>query len=207
MTKCRRVSLRLCRHLRAGSLISAVAVSTFAVLSASTVLACGYHKPQVVARGLLNLTYPKALYVRTALWQAEDAGVLPPREPRRMHDILVYHRMVSQLAALNARVSMAAGGDSAKVSFVAVLIDTMLWVRFAPVADGYAMRTHADGPGGSDVVVVTHSKVMAALASGRLNAGQAERYGLLRLYGSQNAQQAARDILLVATAHRSAQKR
>ena len=196
-----------CRRLRAVSPIIAVAVSTFAVLSAPTVLGCGYHNPQMVARGLLNLTYPKALYVSTAIWQAENVGVLPPRERRRTRDLLAYHRMVSRLAALNAQVSKAADGDNAKVSFAVVLIDTMLWVRFAPVADGYAMRTHADGPGGSDVVVVTHSKVIAALASGRLNAGQAERYGLLRLYGSQNAQQAARDILLVATAHRSALKR
>jgi hypothetical protein len=207
MTQCRRVSHRLCYRWRAGSFIIAVAVSTFAVLSAPTVLACGYHNPEAVARGLLNLTYPKALYVRTAIWQAENAGVLPPREQRRTRDLLVYHRMVSQLAALNARVSVAADGDNAKVSFAAVLIDTMLWVRFAPGADGYAMHVHADGPGGRDVVVVTHSKVIAALSSGRLNAGQAERYGLLRLYGSQDAQQAARNILLVATAHRSAVKR
>ena len=47
-----------------------------------------------------------------------------------------------------------------------------------------AARIHVSGPERGDLVVVSGEVVVAAIADGRITVGEAQRAGLIRLYGS-----------------------
>jgi hypothetical protein len=152
------------------------------VLNASAAFSCGYHNAVDVARGLLNWTYPKALYVRTAVWQAENAGILPKRKTTEARDLFAYQRTVAHLQTLGARLGRGVSNESTP-SFAVVLVDSVLWSRFKPSGHGYEVEVHTSGPQEGDVVDVTDGKVIGALAEGTLDAHRAEEYGLVRFYG------------------------
>jgi hypothetical protein len=123
---------------------------------------CGYHDPSLIARGILNWTYPKALYVGTAVWQAEASGVLP-RPRQTPQDLFAYQRMVRHLQTLGEKLRSSRIAQAQGSTFSMVLLDSMLWTRFVAVPEGYAVGVHADGPSAGDVVLVTHGKVIRAL--------------------------------------------
>jgi hypothetical protein len=152
-------------------------------LNASTVDACGYHNPVDLGRGVMNWVYPNSLYVQTAVWQAEDAGVLPSRAADLPKDLFAYQRMVKAMRAYGERLTQTNSPTGEMPNFSIVLIDTLLWTRFVRDADGYAVKVHADGPAPNDVVVVTASKVMLSMRDGTLTAAIAHDRGLIRLYG------------------------
>jgi hypothetical protein len=73
---------------------------------------CGYHDPVDLARGMLNWVYPNSLYVRTAVWQAEDAGILPKRASEPSKDLFAYHRIAIAMRSfgeLMAKANIAPG--------------------------------------------------------------------------------------------------
>jgi hypothetical protein len=154
-----------------------------ATLLSSTVYACGYHDPVNLGRGMMNWVYPNSLYVQTAVWQAEDAGVLPSRAAEPTKDLFAYQRIVQAMRAYGALITKAdvAAGEMPNLSVV--LIDTLLWTRFARAADAYAVEVHAEGPAPNDVVMVTAGKVMFSLVDGTLTPRIAYDRGLIRLYG------------------------
>jgi hypothetical protein len=170
---------------------------TAVLVRPTTAEACGYHDPSVIARGVLNWTYPKALYVGTAVWQAEASGVLP--RPTQT-DLFAYQRTVRHLQTLGERLRRSRIAHGQDRSFSMVLLDSMLWTRFAVVPEGYAVEVHADGPAAGDVVLVTHGKVIQALAEGTFDAALAEKHGLLRLYGPAASQDKVRSILISSAA-------
>jgi hypothetical protein len=194
------------RQLRLGGLtckaLHAVAyaiVVSGSALSATGSLACGYHNPQAIARGSLNWTFPKALYVRTALWQAESAGILPQRQPPRMPAALAFRRAALSLRMLADRLSEARARDGKPLHISVVLIDSMLWTRFAATSAGYTALVDVRGAHDGDVVVVTASKVIEAMVRGSLDASVAEAHGLIRLYRQPQSHAALRALLLKAT--------
>jgi len=158
--------------------------------------ACGYHDPSHVAAGVLNWIYPNALYVRTAVWRAQDSGILPKRT-KKARDLFAYQRMASRLQRLGQRLGPAKPGGAAP-SFSAVLIDSILWSRFVPSSEGYRVEVHAKGPGPGDVVLVTDGRVVQALSDGSLDATRAEDYGLIRFYGPAADQRKVRRLLASA---------
>jgi hypothetical protein len=181
---------------RAFTYVGAVVLAA-ALIRPATVEACGYHDPSVIARGVLNWTYPKALYVGTAVWQAEASGVLP-RHAQTPKDLFAYQRLVRHLHALGERLSRSRIAHGQGSSFSIVLLDSMLWTRFAARPDGYEVEVHANGPSLGDVVLVTHRKVIQALAEGSFDAAVAEKHGLIRLYGSAASQDEVRAVLVGA---------
>ena len=58
---------------------SHLAVCATLALAPGAAPACGLEDPSSIAvqRGMLQLAYPLALYVGTAVWQAQVAGALP----------------------------------------------------------------------------------------------------------------------------------
>jgi hypothetical protein len=170
-----------------------------ALLGTPAAHACGYHNPQDAALGILNWTFPKALYVRTAVWMAEESGLLPPRDPQKPQDLFAFHRTTANLQTFARRLSIGSEGDGEGVSFAVVLIDSMLWTRFEATPSGYAAQVHVESRQSQDVVVVTDSKVIRALVDGSLDARKAEIHGLLRLYGPPDRHDKARDALIAAT--------
>ena len=164
-----------------------------ASLQASTVHACGYHDPVNLGRGMMNWVYPNSLYVQTAVWQAEDAGILPSRAAEPTKDLFAYQRIVQAMRAYGALISKAdvAAGEMPNLSVV--LIDTLLWTRFVRTGDAYAVEVHAEGPSPNDVVMVTAGKVIFSLVDDTLTSPIAYDRGLIRLYGRRDAVEMVKD--------------
>ena len=150
--------------------------------SGTSSLACGYHSPQTVALGALNWSYPDALYVRTALWQAEVSGILPPRPSQHLPAALAFRRAQVALGMFADRLSRAGRQGDKPMSIAVVLIDSMLWTRFVASSKGYDAHIDVAGAESGDVVIVTASKVIEAIVRGSYDANLAELNGLIRLY-------------------------
>jgi hypothetical protein len=158
----------------------------------ASALACGYHDPSAFARGALNWLYPDSLHVPTAEWQAEDAGLLPPRKARKERELFEFHRIAADMKSLGRNLSSVAPPDAAELGLSVVLLNSVMWTRYATGAGGFTTEVHADGPGENDVVAVTTPKVVRALLDGVITFSSAETHGLLRLYGAAEGQQATR---------------
>jgi hypothetical protein len=169
--------------------------------AASPASACGYENPQAVALGTLNWVYPNALHVGTAVWQAEDAGLLPARTQSagtQAAGPLAFYRAAALMKQFGARLPAAELGQ-APTSISVVLIPQVMWTRLQAGPEGVSVRSHADGPSAGDVVIVTSEKVVRALLDGSLNAAAAEDYGLLRLYGAQQQVESVRAVMVATT--------
>jgi hypothetical protein len=175
------------RPLAAAALLMAAIV-----FAGQAALACGYHDPRSMARGLMNLVFPKSLYVSTAVWRAQRSGVLPPRQRKAAKDLFAYQRDVSNLQKLGARLVAPSREEG---SFALVLLDSMLWTRFVSGPDGYTVATHVKGPEKGDAVLVTESAVIKALLDGSIDMPAVEAKGLFRLYGPVERQAATRNAL------------
>ena len=155
-------------------------------------LACGYHTPSDIARGTLNYIYPKSLYVRTAVWQAQNSGLLAPRPARAVKDLFAFQHTAADLQQLGDALGPA---PAPRLGFTVVLLDSMLWSRYAPSESGFDVDVHVKGPQKGDAVLVTQSEVIRALNVGSLGFDVAEAQGLIRLYGPADRQEAVRSIL------------
>ena len=172
------------------SLIAATGLSA----TAAGAFACGFEDPTSISvtRGVLNLAYPNALHVISAVWRAQLDGLIARNElPAGAQPLLGYHHAVRRLGAFRDRLSAAIAGGEAS-PFSVVLIGPMLWTNYRPIGAALDMTPHAKGPLSGDVVIVTDLPVIAALAQGRVTAQQARELGLMRLYGSAAA---VRDVI------------
>ncbi len=151
-------------------------------------IACGFHGNPAV--GALNIAYPNALGVRTAVWQAQLEGVLgrpaaeAPSDPFAARVALArrYRAASDRFAAL--REDLAEGGAKhGTPSFTVLLIGHMLWSRFELTGDDYRLQVHAEGAAPGDVVLITDEPVLEVLADGRMPVSRAIDLGLVRLYG------------------------
>lgn len=164
--------------------------------------ACAFHDQVQLARGMMNWSYPDSLHVGTAVWLAQRDGRLArDAAPARGDGLsaeassrLRYLKLALLLHELG-RVLAEAPGRRVRPNLAVVLLEPMLWSRYA-VEDGRVRSTvHAGGPEGGDVVIVTEAPVIEALVAGRLPARDAVRLGVLRLYGSPADSSAAIDWL------------
>jgi hypothetical protein len=173
--------------LGAGVLVLAIAL-------APSARACGFHDASSVSLGMLNLAFPDALYVRTAVWMAQRDGVLArpdpvAAEPQSAEFMLLQmarlRELQVQLGLLKQRIE---GRQTAQPmpAFAVVLIGAILWTRFEQEGSAVNMAVHATGPAREDVVVVTDAPVIAALADDRLSLQAARDRGLVRFYGAQD---------------------
>lgn len=159
-------------------------------------VACGYEDPTAISLGVLNWSYPEALHVRTAVWQAENAGLLPPRGKAPTTGALAFYRAAASMSRLGGLLEAEA--ESRAAGFSIVLIPQVLWTRFVPDSDRVSVMTHAPGPLAGEAVVVTNEKVVRALLDRRLALRDAEAQGLLRIYGEEATQAAVRETLTLA---------
>lgn len=152
--------------------------------------ACGYHDAVGLNRAALNLAYPEALHVHTAVWMAQLQGFIARTEqpapdddrPEPLRALAAYRDTVGQLGLFRDRLGSRLG-ERAVPDFTVVLIGPMLWTRFEKPGEGLAMTPHVTGPSPGDVVVVTDKPVIAALVEGTLTPREAGNLGLLRFYG------------------------
>ena len=80
---------------------------------AGPTLSCGYHDPTLVAQGMLNHMYPRALYVVGAIQRARQAGHLPKfsrsrlqatGEERKILERIAFEKTMSALHALGIAI-------------------------------------------------------------------------------------------------------
>ena len=180
-----------------------------AVLGTSTQApACGLEDPSSIAarRGALQLAYPQALHVGTAVWQAQLAGTLRRDVLAQRADLSPEAR--AQLRLVLARVLLdrlvtrlnAAPTQAERPDVAIVLVGPVLWSRIAGREGGMQAQTHVDGPEPGDVVAVTDLAVVEALSNGSLGVARAVDAGVLRLYGKPADVSATYGWLVAATA-------
>jgi hypothetical protein len=153
-------------------------------------VACGFHEGIGLARSALNLAYPDALHVHTAVWMAQLEGVVAKADPATPDDgrpealraLAAYRDAAGQLGLF--RDLAGARLDASDLpAFTVVLVGPMLWTRFERHGAGLAMAVHVSGPVPGDVVVVTDRPVVAGLVAGTLTPRSARERGLIRYYG------------------------
>jgi glutathione S-transferase len=173
--------------------LRAPALALLAALAAAggPASACGLEDPSSIAflRGTLQLAYPNALHVGTAVWQAQMAGTLPRDAYAQRDDLAPEARAKLRLVKANALLAklaarLNAGPAGAKHPGIAiVLVGPVLWTRFEPGEGPVRAQVHVPGPEQGDVVVVTDIPVLEAIATGTLDVANAVEQGLMRLYG------------------------
>lgn len=155
---------------------------------AAPVTACGYHSS--VAVGALNVAYPNALWVRTAVWQAQLDGLLeradahPTSNPVAARLALArrFREVSARLAQLRDHLASQQPTETTP-AFSVLLLEPMMWSRFVSDGGAVALQVHTDGPVSGDVVLITDEPVLAALATGRMRFAHALELGVLRVYG------------------------
>jgi hypothetical protein len=156
-------------------------------------IACGYEDPRSVSTGILNWVYPDALHVISAVWQAEHAGVLPPRGTMAASGAFAFYRAAASMEKLGARLEHRIAAH-AQPDIAVVLLPAAMWTRYVRGPYGIDVKKHVPGPEREDVVVVTGEKVVRALLAGNLTSKDAEAHGLMRFYGKDEALDAAREV-------------
>jgi hypothetical protein len=168
---------------------SALTASLMAVVSMASppaAHACGYHNDVTMARGLLNWVYPDALYVVGAMSRAVAEGRLPATSSTRAAPDLFggrYRRTVRSLEELGRRLRTASGGEPIPPLSL-VLVEPMLWTRFAPEAGDLRTVLHVAAPQAGELVLVSGEAVIGEIARGRLSIAKAHEEGFLRVYGT-----------------------
>ncbi len=153
-----------------------IACSTLLVL-AGAARACPDHEDPAVGRDRLAAHYPGALDVLPAIAAARREKLLPAANPlaAMFADRFPLQRHLRLIEHFEQRVNGAPDGV-----FSLVLIEPMLWTRFAP---GTGPEIHSPGPHPGELVVVSGEDVIGAIGEGRLSIAQAHGRGLLGLHG------------------------
>jgi hypothetical protein len=160
-----------------------------ALLPIGRVTACGYENPAIIALGSLNSTYPKSLWVSTAIWQARQEGLLPPAP-------IASGRLQAMGALYQLRRHL--GNDQSMPDLAIVFIPAVMWSRLTPQPDKLALTMHVNGPENGDVVMVTEPAALQAWANKSLSTSQLLDNGLIRLYGDEDKVSAMQDALFKA---------
>jgi hypothetical protein len=173
------------RTLTAGWTASTAAL--LALLLAPPALACGYEDPNSLAmrRGALNLAFPKALYVQGALTMAHLNGTIPvERKLPPGKDLFggAFRRAAQMLRRYGEELPDHSY-DADGFAFSLVLIEPMLWTRFAFDDGQVRTEVHVDGPQRSELVVVSAEAALREIVARRLTMSAAEAAGLARFYG------------------------
>jgi hypothetical protein len=193
-----RIAPHRCRSL----LQVALGAALLAVTAAAS--ACGLEDADSIAmrRGALNMAYPEALHVGTAVWQAQLAGRLARDPLAQRGDLTPEARAKLRLIKANASLGQLALRMSqrstveARPKLAIVLLGPVLWSRFEASSGSVRPTVHVEGPEGGDVVVVTDIAVVEAIAGGSLGFAEAIDLGVVRLYGPAQDVAAARSWLV-----------
>jgi hypothetical protein len=161
-----------------------VALAALLLLSGPA-LPCSDHEDPAVGRDRLAANYPGALDILPIIASARRERLLPPANPMATlwSDKFPLQRHVRAVQKFEEALNLAAQGG-APVGFSMVMIEPMLWTRYAP-ADGRAKASvHTEGAEPGELVVVSAEDVINAIGNGRWSIGEAHAAGLLGLHGS-----------------------
>jgi hypothetical protein len=178
------------RVLAAALLIAPVSVTDGA-------WACGFEDPNsaTVQRGILNWTYPNALYVQGALTQAHLNRIIELPTAPAAQDL--FGSRLRQTAEMLKRFGAELQLDGARdFAFSLVLIEPMLWTRYTVSGGAVGTSVHVKGPEVGDLVVVSAEAALKEMVARRLTFQRAEELGLVRFYGDPANTGRLRSILI-----------
>ncbi len=156
--------------------------------------ACGMPDGVTLAQAFLGISYPNAMHVSGAIWQAQQNGDLPMPDRERLTATgselaeLIWRE---HLAAIDGLVLLGVNFDALARrdhAISLVLVDGMHWARFAPgpAADimGSTFDCNVETVPQGDLVVVTNDVVLHAIGRGDISFLEAKELGVVRIYGS-----------------------
>ncbi|MEW6454165.1 MAG: hypothetical protein AB1490_26230 [Pseudomonadota bacterium] len=159
-------------------------MGTAALLAATAgvAAACGFDSP---LGNTFTPMHPKSMAVAFAVRDATVAGAIEPATDPAAAGQAGYWRAVGHLTALQRALSAThvEGGAAVSVLF----IDSGLWARLTPTANGFAMDVHTEGAKDGDVAIITSEPVLAAILEKRLSAADALQRGLIVVDGERAA--------------------
>ncbi len=109
-----------------------------------------------------------------------------------MKDLFAYQRATAGLRELGTTLGAA---PNQQFGFTVVLLESMLWTRYAAGQEGFGVTVHVSGPGKNEAVLVTEGAVVRALNAGVITYDVAESQGLIRLYGPKEQQETLRAVM------------
>jgi hypothetical protein len=147
--------------------------------------ACGFENAAAMQKGMLNWIYPKSLYVDTAVWQAQQAGLLPIEEalPARKSMLVNpgYRRAVRTIQDYAGAIGAGAGDKTGTVTIM--LLEAIFYARISFGPAGAHVQPHIAGPDNGEPLFITHRVVMEAIRIGKLGLDEALAMGVIRTYG------------------------
>lgn len=155
------------------------------LLLGGTALPCSDHEDPAVGRDRLAANYRGALDILPIVASARRERLLPPANPMATlwSDKFPLQRHIRAVQKFEDALNAAANG-LAPLAFSMVMIEPMLWTRYAP-ADGRAKATiHSEGAEPGELVLVSAEDVINAIGDGRWSLKEAHAAGLLGLHGS-----------------------
>jgi hypothetical protein len=136
-------------------------------------------------KGMLNWIYPKSLYVDTAVWQAQKAGLLPIEEALPARKTMLvnpgYRRAVHTIQDYAGAIGAGTGDKTGTVTIM--LLEAIFYARISYGPAGAHVQPHVAGPDNGEPLFVTHRVVMEAIRTGRLGLDEALSMGVIRTYG------------------------
>ena len=149
--------------------------------------------------GSFEARYSKSSTVYFAIVDAVEQGIL---EKSAFQPVTPgpagYWKAVGRLDSMARRLSAAAAHSYPEQAISVVLIESNLWARFEPGAQGYGVTAHIAGARQGDVVLVTSEGGIAAVLDGRLPFEVALDRGLIAIDADPFAGEAIKELMLVA---------
>ena len=170
-------------------------VAVLLAAQVGTAVPCGFEG------GLGNTFTPmhaKSLGVAFAVRDAVTSGTIEAATDPASAGKAGYWRAVGHLTSLQRALSAAHAEGRVAVSVL--FIDSGLWARLTPSADGFAMDVHTEGAKDGDVVIVTNEPVLTAILEKRLPVADALQRGLMAVDGEAVTADATRRLIAVALA-------
>jgi hypothetical protein len=161
-----------------------VAALAALLMLTSSALPCSDHEDPAMGRDRLAANYPGALEILPTVVAARREKLLPPANPMAalFVDKFPLQRHIRLLEHFEGAVNAAAGG-AASISFSLVLIEPMLWSRYAPAGGSLRATVHTDGADPGELVVIAPEDVIVIIGDGKLTLAQAQARGLVGIHG------------------------
>jgi hypothetical protein len=142
--------------------------------------ACGFDG---MLDGSFSASHPKSLSVAFAIRDSIAAGVLDEVAAGPiMTGRSGFWRAVGRLNDLRGLLSEAdAAAPQRKPAIAVLLIDSNLWARLVPNAQGFALEAHAAGAQPDDVTIVTNEAILTNALQGAMATDEALDRGRIAL--------------------------
>jgi hypothetical protein len=180
---------------------------TLPAIALTCVLAAGSPPPAAAcafdsgAPGIFGDTFeavhPKSSVVYFAIMDAIDQGVLE----RAAFEAIApgpagYWRAAGRIANIHRLLSATAAGLAPPRPISLVFIESNLWARLTPAAQGFDLALHTPAAGAGDAVVLTSEGAIAAVLDGRLPVRLALERGLIAI--DDDDSERAKDLIIAA---------